>query len=448
MSPWVRRVSFVQLAAALYVAKRLRYSGLSWPDFLHWLSPQDLEFADTFLQNESDTKLAAELSNLDKKTLYTFDFSIGNIWSILIDAFETALVPLTHHELLSADFNLILGASILLETYRNIQKNASGLTHWYARFQEILGREWQTTPAPLENLEAAADEERALDGRNQHSKEERHPSLQKSKAPAHPEEALRRKGAVNRLRVLGSWGGGATDSPDAGGGGGGGGALEVSMMERPGANLSRADRSFPSSRLNAKARTVSLYQTPDYKEKNMLNPSRNSGTMSLVEIDNIDVDATLDHDGPPPGGEGAGLLSGATAIFDVTTGRNLLAKKKGKYEDEVDTYLASGRSPSTTSTSSEGEGVTTPSSLRETRSFRARYFSDTSGDDPLQEYSDSDKPVLDWTCRSIYRNTKPEPEDVPPGAASISASERSGLQCSLLHFLRAMPDPVSTGSHR
>ncbi|PHJ15752.1 transmembrane protein, partial [Cystoisospora suis] len=137
------RLHAKMLAAALYVAKRLRYSGLTWMEFFEYVSPQDLEFANAFLQKESDVKLSTELKNLDKKTLYTFDFSIGNIWTILINAFETALVPLTHHALLSADFNLILGTSLLLEAYRNIQRRATGLTRWYSTFQDILRREWR-----------------------------------------------------------------------------------------------------------------------------------------------------------------------------------------------------------------------------------------------------------------------------------------------------------------
>ncbi|PFH31044.1 hypothetical protein BESB_033170 [Besnoitia besnoiti] len=135
------RVHARMIGAILYVVKRLRYPSLSWIELIQALTPQDLELAYRILQEGSSQKLQADLLQLDKKTLYSFDFSVSNIWVILLGTLERAVMPLKRQALLSADFNIIVGASLVLELYNSISKNTSGLTLWYGRFENIVYNE-------------------------------------------------------------------------------------------------------------------------------------------------------------------------------------------------------------------------------------------------------------------------------------------------------------------
>ncbi|EPR61428.1 hypothetical protein TGGT1_205360 [Toxoplasma gondii GT1] len=131
------RVHARMVGAVLYVSKRLRYPSLSWGEFMQAITPQDLEFAYRILQEGTAEKLQADLQQLDKKMLYSFDFSLGNIWSILLGTMERSVLPIKKQAFLSYDFNIVVGASFVLNIYNNIVKNVSGLTHWYLRFENL-----------------------------------------------------------------------------------------------------------------------------------------------------------------------------------------------------------------------------------------------------------------------------------------------------------------------
>ncbi|CBZ52247.1 unnamed protein product [Neospora caninum Liverpool] len=162
------RIHARMIGAVLYVAKRLRYPTLSWGELVQVVTPQDLEFAYRILQEGTSEKLQADLADLDKKTLYSFDFSLGNIWSILLGTLERAVLPIKKQAFLSADFNIIVGAALLLNVYNSILKNVSGLTHWYLRFEncfysELKRAKLERRPAPAGPafVEAGGDAGRA-----------------------------------------------------------------------------------------------------------------------------------------------------------------------------------------------------------------------------------------------------------------------------------------------
>lgn len=421
------------------------------------LRAYDIEYSFRVLKEKTSDELSEDLRQLGKTSFIGFDFSAENIWSILLGAAEKAIMPLKKQAFLSADFNIIVGASLILQTYESLTRRVTGLTQWYGRFQDLTYREFQALSEKrrrrqtkkmakdqsVEETLSGAGEARTLTSAEERERKERYQRLAQEVSEVSYDED--------------------EEEED---GGGRGAAPESASSPRASISGSTDGEEDDSSFIMLKGEERQAEEEEEERESSLLQFGRFMKTGRREQPSEKERGKQAAEAGPPLA-EPSPLAPRRVSIHTHRDAEDPRRRRREDEEEEVrqgdviasGTGIRGGEDEKEERERGETAGYESPddaissSSSTGRRKRRRRSTSSSSSSSSMSSIVDLgdtrsyEKPVprllttLDWNCESIYENLRPETPI--KGAANITPAERNAIQCSLLHFLKREPKPVS-----
>ncbi|XP_026194080.1 uncharacterized protein LOC34622805 [Cyclospora cayetanensis] len=137
----IPRIDAVLVADLMVATKRMLYREETWEYFFNTSTPVDWDFVQHTLSSDMRPD-SSKFADFEHTGLYSIDLSAEAVLGLISRSLETTVIVAGSLRSGLLDLALIASGSLALEAYRVVERNTSGFTSLFGKFQSILWDEY------------------------------------------------------------------------------------------------------------------------------------------------------------------------------------------------------------------------------------------------------------------------------------------------------------------